>query len=489
MGLTKFLVPPERLSVDAVNQAYMASVDGVPWVSSVRLVDEILFVEKPTSESGKLFFPWALPDGSWLTVHSATLPESSEPYSLTVELARGFLAELREFLWEVSLAWLPLPDSIEESVRELSREFYRLACHPAPEAQRAAALDWFIQKGVQIGGEVCRLVVQELLDLRLRAGRRLPTLLGICLNDWAPGSLLEEQLRAGFTAGMVPLVWRQIEPREWQRDWTRTDRQIQWCRQAGWAVLAGPLISFSPQYFPLFLEAYAGDWEAIRDTALEFVRAVVDRYRTKVHAWICGARMNTGDVLILSEEERIELAAAVATLVQELDSSTPVFLSIDQPLGEYLSRRPSKYPPLLLAQALIHSQIPISGFHLEIAWGYYPGSVRRDLVQFARALDWWAELDIPLLVTLTVPSSGDVDKKALLAGRMVQPGATPASQADWAGKLVELLLSRPYVHGVFWGQLGDHFPHEYPHGGLFDQEALPKPALKTLGEIKRKWLS
>lgn len=489
MGLVKFLVPAERMSVDAVKQAYMASVDGVPWVSSVRVVDEVLVVDKPTGESGKLFFPWTLPDGSWLTLHSGTLPESPEPYSLTVELARGLVAELREFAWEVTSLRMRLPEGTEEKIRELSREFYRLACQPAPESQRAAVLDRLVDAAIQVGESLSRQVARELLELRLRTARRLPSLLGVCLPEWLPGSPAEEPLRRVFTAGMVPIVWRQIELQEWQRDWALPDRQVQWCRQAGWPVVAGPLLSFSPQYFPVFLEAYAGDWEAIRETTLEFVRAVVGRYRSQVDAWVCGSRMNTGEVLVLSEEERIELAVAVATGVHEMDPSTPVFLSIDQPLGEYLARRPSRYPPLLLAQALIHSGIPLSGFHLEIAWGYFPGSMRRDLVQFARALDWWAELEMPLLITLIIPSGSDVDNKAWLGGRMVQPGATPASQAQWAGQLVELLLSRPYVHGVFWGQLADHLPHEYPHGGLFDQNAQPKPALGILGGIREKWLS
>jgi hypothetical protein len=42
---------------------------------------------------------------------------------------------------------------------------------------------------------------------------------------------------------------------------------------------------------------------------------------------------------------------------------------------------------------------------------------------------------------------------------------------------------------VLWNQLSDAAPHFYPHGGLFDAENNPKPALEALQKIRHKHLN
>ena len=51
-----------------------------------------------------------------------------------------------------------------------------------------------------------------------------------------------------------------------------------------------------------------------------------------------------------------------------------------------------------------------------------------------------------------------------------------------------LMLSKPYVRGVFWNQLRDAEPHDFPHGGLFDHRRNAKPALRTLASIRKAHL-
>ena len=48
-----------------------------------------------------------------------------------------------------------------------------------------------------------------------------------------------------------------------------------------------------------------------------------------------------------------------------------------------------------------------------------------------------------------------------------------------------LILAKPSVQGVIRHQLHDSRPHEFPHGGLFDEHDQPKPALDTLAAIRR----
>jgi hypothetical protein len=44
------------------------------------------------------------------------------------------------------------------------------------------------------------------------------------------------------------------------------------------------------------------------------------------------------------------------------------------------------------------------------------------------------------------------------------------------------------VQGVVWNQLRDSLPHDFPHGGLFDDRRQAKLALRTLATIRQTYL-
>jgi hypothetical protein len=59
MGQFVFHVPrPERLAPSAVERAYLASIDGIPWECKCQWDDGILTIERDTRESGNLYFCW-----------------------------------------------------------------------------------------------------------------------------------------------------------------------------------------------------------------------------------------------------------------------------------------------------------------------------------------------------------------------------------------------------------------------------------------------
>jgi hypothetical protein len=95
------------------------------------------------------------------------------------------------------------------------------------------------------------------------------------------------------------------------------------------------------------------------------------------------------------------------------------------------------------------------------------------------------------LVALTLPSSTTDDPLANRKVRVVSSEGdiiTPDSQRDWIKRHVPLLLAKNVVQVVLWNQLSDAAPHHYPHGGLFDAEDQPKPALEALRTIRQTHL-
>jgi hypothetical protein len=237
-------------------------------------------------------------------------------------------------------------------------------------------------------------------------------------------------------------------------------------------------------------------WEGEVDSLLAFmldhVRTVVERYRGKVHLWQVAARMTHGHALGLSEEARLQAAAKAVTVVRQLDPTTPIVVTFDQPWAEYLATEHLDLAPLHFADALVRADLGLSGIGLELNIGYHPGgSLQRGPLAISRLLDNWSLLELPLLVAFTMPSSAEADPHSNGKAQVVSSQAgevTPETQREWVERHVPLVLAKSAVQVVLWNQLSDAVPHHYPHGGLFDTANNPKPALEALRAIRQKYL-
>jgi hypothetical protein len=290
----------------------------------------------------------------------------------------------------------------------------------------------------------------------------------------------------------VPITWRRIEAVEGRRVWDETDAQIAWAQSAGLRVSAGPLLELDDRGVPDWTYLWEGDFNSLLSFMLEHVRAVVERYRGKVHLWQVAARMTHGHALGLNEEARLQLAAKAISVVRQLDSTTPLVVSFDQPWAEYLASEHLDLAPLHFADALVRADLGLSGIGLELNVGYHPGgSIHRGPVAMSRLLDTWSLLELPLQVALTFPSAAEADPQADQKIRVFSSEAdevTLESQREWIERHVPLLLAKSVVQVVVWNQLSDAAPHQYPHGGLFDAKDKPKPAFESLKNMRRQYL-
>ncbi len=335
--------------------------------------------------------------------------------------------------------------------------------------------------------------VQQSLASRQRQPTKIFKLLGINLGRAPFKEAVQKELLSTFNAATIPLVWREIEPREGKHDWDLSDRQFEWCRQNGLKICPGPLLQLDRNSLPDWLYIWEGDFENLATVFAEHIRTIVGRYRGKAAVWHCAARMNAGEVLSLSEEQRLRLAVLSVQATRQADPRVPVVLWIDQPWAEFMGAKPCDLSPLHFADALVRADLGLAGLGLEINLGYYPGGTQpRDMLDISRMIDRWSCLGLPLLVTLTIPSDSVADAQARSPARvlpLVPSGqVSVASQSVWAGELLPLLLSKQSVQGVWWNQLLDSQPHEFAHGGLFDHEGQSKPALLALQAARRQYL-
>jgi len=488
MGLMRFICPPDRITESTARQAYLSGYDKTPWKSQFRLVGNEFQMERSVSDSGNLHVPWQVPGRGLLALSTATLMERPEPYYLPLELARGKIGQIRNQLGEWQAMGLSIPPEASERLADAVAFFAQAAVVEHGSKQSNKLSEQAIVKALEAADLLAASYADQVLAARKRGGQKLRSLLGADLGPAVLDEPTAGQFLETFNTAIVPLCWRQIESSQGQFDWQTSDEQARWSCAGGLRVCAGPLLRFDQAFLPDWLALYEDDFENLFSFTTQFIQAAVVRYRGKVDVWICAARVNASEVLSLTEEERIRLVAGAVELVRQADRESPVLVSFDQPWGEYLNRRAMDFPPLHFADALVRANLGVSGLVLEMNVGYYPGgTLARDPLEFSRLLDYWSLLGVPLFVALGVPSNCQTDP---LAGRdaAAPESWSPEAQAEWIDRHFPLLLAKPCVQGVFWNQLRDAEPHDFAHGGLFDQERRAKPALARLAAIRRAHL-
>jgi hypothetical protein len=493
MGQMRFTVHfRDRISPDAVQRIYVAGSEEIPWSTRASWEGDELVVERTINDSGNVYVPWRIEGQGPCILATATLAERPRPYQLEVELARGLINRIRNrlFIWE----WLGLeaPEEFQQQLAEATREFSRAATSQQHPAEAAAAAARAIEISLTAAEELVRSYAQQAIVSR-REQTPIPALLGVALSPSSPDVKVRRHLVEACNLIQLPMAWRAVEAREGKRDWKHTDEQLAWCQKAGLKVAAGPLLRMDDAGIPDWMYLWEGDYDNLSRLVLDHVRAVVGRYAGRVHLWQVASRVNNSKLLSLEEEQRLQLVAQTVEVVRKLDPRTPTVVSFDQPWGEYLSDQDEDLAPVHYADALVRANLGVSGFGLEINVGYQPGgSGLRPTFEIGRLLDQWSVWGLPLMITLCAPSSSVPDahaKKGIGVELTGAEGSAVDPQCRWAGSVLPLLVARSAVQIVLWNQLCDDQPHEFPHGGLFDQQRQPKPTLALMSDLRKSCLS
>ena len=468
-------------------------MDDIPWQSRTQWTDEGLAIRRSEHDSGCFHIPWRVDGWGELLLSTATLMERDSTYHLTIELARGTLNRLRN---QIAM-WQTMGLSISQpTIEHVARAREHLARAVTRRAEPEVADDE-AQRATEAALAGTAALAREYSELALTARRfqsaKSTTLLGVNLGSSAVAESILQPLAGTFNAATVPLLWREVEKLEGRRDWSLSDRQIEWCRANGLKVCAGPLLQLDRCATPDWLYLWEGDDDNLMAFAADYLRAAVSRYRGRVHVWQCAARLNAADVFSLSEEQRLRLAVLAIEVTRQADPRAPIVLMVDQPWAEFMSENECDLSPLHFTDALVRADIGLSGIGLEINLGSWPGGTAlRDPLEFGRLVDRWSLLGLPLLVMLTLPSSSAADPLARGESRPLHYGpggdATPESQRRWVDAVVPMLLAKQPVQAIFWNQLSDAAPHDFPHGGLFDAAGAPKSSLEAFRSLREHFI-
>ncbi len=494
MGVMRFLVHPTGIldSWPEATEAYVTGIDGRVFPTRVAFDGNLMECRRSLPDSGRLNVVWPVPGFGRPTVTTSSLREHEEPYLLALELARGKISRIRDQVGAWDVAGMSVPDEFHEPIRTAHRLFGQAVGEKAdPEKCSETALE-----ALRMAFVAAEILVQSYTEQRLTVRRkrasRLPASLGCYLGVESPRPEWEESVASAFNAAAVPIEWRNVESDEGSYEWDVFDEQVQWCQEHNLLTYGGPLLDFSMNGLPEWLDTWLGDPLNLQSFVADFVETAVSRYVGRIRHWEVSAYGNVGDGLALSEEHRLSLVAKSLEIARTVDEEIQLTIRIDRPWGEYQSNGQHGLSPFQFVDALARSGVGLSGVNLEIAIGFDEGgSPTRDVLDVSQLVDRWSMLGIPLHVTLGFPSNVGRDPaadRAIGVAADSWKGAPDADrQAEWASQFVPLLMAKQAVVGIFWAHRSDGVAHRLPHAGLVDADGRAKPALDRIRAFKAEY--
>ena len=494
MGVMRFLVYPESLLDDWDDSIapYISGMDGRVFPTRVVQRGNQLECTRQQSDSGRLNLAWPVPEFGSPVLCTSSLREREQPYHLSLELARGKISQVRDQLGAWEVMGMRIPSKFRAPFKEAHRLFSKAISSQSDPEQCA-------EFAVSAIAEICQaseILAQSYAEQQLAARRQrmahAPVSLGCDLGLSAVDEIDSSRFCSAFSAAIVPVEWRIIEPVEGTYHWETNDQQLDWCEKHRLLPCGGPLLDLSPGGLPDWLFTWESDLLNLQSFVCDFVETAISRYMGRIRQWEISACGNTGGVLTLSEESRLALVARSLETAHQVDEEIQLMIRVDQPWGAYQVRGQHRLSPLQFVDALLRSGVGLSRVNLEISVGFQPhGSAYRDLLEFSRLVDLWSCLGVPLQLTLAFPTASGTDR---FAHPDVEVGAscwktdwTEQAQADWIRSYLPLLMSKPAVIGVFWSQWADNVPHRFPHSGLIRMDATEKPSLQEVIDARSVW--
>ncbi len=495
MGVMKFRLPPNEPVQRASDyrRAYITGLDRTPGRVGVELRNGMMNCARESTESGRLFVPWPVQGHGTPIIGTATLADRAAPYVLAVELARGKLNDIRNQLADWVQMGLRSTPELERVLDQARRAFVRAATSADRPDESLAAAREAIRLATDAGDLLIEAYTAQVFQSRLSTTSRLPTRLG-CVLDGDPQALPQAlDWTKTFNAAQAGVSWRGAAPSEGQYRWEPFDAQVAWCQKNRLAIEAGPLIEFRKGALPDWLWLWEGDSETIGGLIADYVRQAVTRYKGRVPVWHVVHRAGGGEILGLSEEDQVRIAARAVQVAHQADPSAQLTIGVDRPWGEWMGSSHFQLGPLHLCDYLLRADLGLSGIALELALGYSsPGSHMRDLFEFSRLLDLYSLLNVPLHLWIVMPGASGADSNAEPGVRLEVtqwPGPPDDQlQANWGARWIALAIAKPFVRTVTWLQASDTVPHTYPNGGLVAPTGAVRPLVRWLRSVRGETL-
>lgn len=500
MGSLRFSLPESnRVIVDRPELIYLAGHDGIPLKTSREREGNLLTLEREENDSGKLYAPIRRSCGRVVLLPTGTVVPREQPYRLLLELARGAIDRLRNQhdLWiRCGFEFSP---AVTAEIHDVAQSFCQAAVIQDRPQECDEKAGEALRESLQAIDRLEAEYAEQVLALRRQQTEPTTTLYGTRLPDLASvspatASLDDEALNLhpdAFDTVYLEVNWSRYEQTPDQIDLAPLINRVRRFRDQGYRVAVGPIIRVDEQLLPKFIMD-ATDFEFVRARFSKFSEKVTRAIGNDVDLLDVFGGLNSKVDLELPIDYRLRLAIDAIEAAQRANPEAPLLIGFDQPWCEG-SDRELCLSPLQCADAIVRANLEVAGFLLEVNWGITPsGTTPRDVLQLHTMLDLWSQFELPLILSLAIPSCCDADPAARFPDDCVGhcDAATAAQQQSIELRtLVKFLLAKPIVQGIIWNQLHDGTRHRFRHCGLLQADGTPKPAFHTWRELRPTWES
>jgi len=254
-------------------------------------------------------------------------------------------------------------------------------------------------------------------------------------------------------------------------------------------MIVGPLLDTSPGGMNQTL-IECDDFRARRSLVLSSMRRTVGSLPSNVSMLHLVSGVNGLGHRHLNYAQQLQLTVDMLNLRDEMGVQTPTMVSFDFPWAERLAGAVGGIHPLQVADSLLRQGVRISYFGLEMNLDYgTTGSAFRDPLQWIDLVDVWAQLSVPLVLCLRLPTGVSADGLENNGNRLVcRPGEgmTDDQRIGMLQTVLPMMAARPMVAGLLWQQWSDDGDVRFPFGGLTEKDGTEKPILELIRQFRAK---
>ena len=443
-----------------------------------------------TGATAALVLQVGLPEIGLLKLRTTQLPPRAQPYALMIELARE---RLRHFLqkcedWQMFAPHLagPAMERFQSAREELAEA---VLCED--RARRMALARGAIVKAVQAGEQLATHRADLVLHQRYGSSTATDTTLGHRIDPRIdpPGTLPPALEEFGVTMIETPLDLLQPRPGEYRFE--ALDRWMAWAAEHRLPVILGPVLDLRPEVLPDWARERCTSYPELCTLIWEHAERLLERYDAGAAIWCVSSGIHVTRLLALTDEQMIDLTRRLSVLVRQVDRSAKVLVELLHPFDDDVALRPGSVPAYEFATRTLDEGVHVDCFGLNLRCGFPEGGGEvRDLLSLSDALDRFAGLERPLLVTgLSAPRrSGD------LLGGSWHTDWSEDRQAQWGTSMMGITLGKMTVRGesarsrptgayegVLWSDLLDG-PVEPT--GLVGPSGSPRKILTQLATVR-----
>lgn len=459
---------------------FVGGYDRSPFPTRTDLTKSILTVRKDQNESCSISVPWPLPRFGFPVTLSATLREKPEPYHFLVELARGKLNQLRNAVAELQMQGLEPSNAVDREMKLAIHQFATAALQSDSNLADTQATEAIVHCYTASHALMMQFT-STAISLRTQDNHRIPTRWA-CRIQTAPTVTETPLFKELFNHVVLVPNWAELEVASTKYDWNQLDDLVDWSVTQGYQPSIGPLIDFG-EPLPEWLSGWEGELPSLSAFFCDFVESVVHRYGDRIKDWILCSGFNHQNRYGISEDDRLRLVGRLLELARTADPDAKWTVGLAQPWGDYLSSGEHSYSPLVFADTLLRSGLPIGGFELEVFAGNDDrASLLRDGLDTVRLLDLFGLLGIPIDVVARHPGRSASDPRSApdftMHNKCWQASESETAQCEWGDWVSALSLSYAHIRSFNWGAWAD--VPDLHHHGLVTADGRSKPLVDIL---------